>query len=61
VARLVLTTKLLSLVKSEVFVGTVILAVTQLVAFAQKVATVVPFFCTVKFAVQIVGLFDKSL
>jgi hypothetical protein len=37
------------------------LAVTQLVAFAQKVATVVQFFCTVKLAVQIVGLLDKSL
>jgi hypothetical protein len=37
------------------------LAVTQLVAFAQNVATAVPFFCTVKLAVQIVGLFDKSL
>jgi hypothetical protein len=38
----------------------VIFAVTQLVALAQNVATVVQFFCTVKLALQIVGLFDKS-
>lgn len=54
----------LSLVKSEVFVGTVILQVTLELAFAVKVLTVVPFFWIVKVAlltVGIVGLLLKSL
>jgi hypothetical protein len=48
------------LVSSQVFVGTVILAVTLLVALAQNVFTVVQFFWIVNVAVQIVGVQVKS-
>jgi hypothetical protein len=53
--------KPLSLVKSDVAVGTVIFAVTLLLAFAVNVCTLVQFFCIVNvalFTVGIVGLFN---